>query len=546
MNLSDSRTAGHQSEGTTTPLARLSAAEAVFNAIRGDIESGRVAVGAKLSSEAALAQQYGVSRSVVREALRSCNALGLTVTRTGKGTFVVANQVANDLVLGQFSARDLTEARPHIEIPAAGLAAERRSAEDLDTLRSMVASMAVESDPEAWVTLDSSFHAAIARASGNKVFESVVADIRDALTHQSETLNMVTDRQLASDHEHQRILQAIEAGNAADARAAMSEHLHAVGVALDSILSEYPAPSHPTSAQSPPQGFHVFPCLSRKRPHRELGRLPRHVPLAAQTRGGLVESIHYGSLIATAGEASGTHTLLSAGDPLAPFYPRSALKPLQAVAMVRAGLDLPADLLALTAASHSGAAMHRDGAARILQIHGLTAADLENSTDLPYGVSEREEWLRGGGVPTQLTQNCSGKHASMAATCVINGWPVRGYLDPAHPLQQLVAGTVRELTGEDPSRTTTDGCGTPLFALTLRGMARAFGTPGRCANDRRRRHSRKSGSRRRASHAPASGDGGRGRTGRHRTDAPGARPAGQGRLRRRAAGGTAGRPRRRA
>lgn len=238
MNLSDSRTAGQQSGGSTSPLARLSAAEAVFNAIRGDIESGRVAVGAKLSSEAALAQEYGVSRSVVREALRSCNALGLTVTRTGKGTFVVASQVANDLVLGQFSARDLTEARPHIEIPAAGLAAERRTAEDLDILRSMVASMAVETDPEAWVTLDSSFHAAIARASGNKVFESVVADIRDALTHQSETLNLVTDRQLASDHEHQRILQAIEAGNAADARAAMSDHLHAVGVALDSILSE--------------------------------------------------------------------------------------------------------------------------------------------------------------------------------------------------------------------------------------------------------------------------------------------------------------------
>jgi L-asparaginase II len=63
----------------------------------------------------------------------------------------------------------------------------------------------------------------------------------------------------------------------------------------------------------------------------------------------------------------------------------------------------------------------------------------------------------------------------MAATCVINGWPVQGYLDPTHPLQQLVAQTVADLTGEDPQRTTTDGCGTPLFALTLRGMARAFG-----------------------------------------------------------------------
>jgi len=238
VNLSDSRTAGQQG-ATPSPLARLSAAEAVFNAIRGAIESGRLAVGDKLNSEAALAQEYGVSRSVIREALRSCNALGLTVTRTGRGTFVVADHVANDLVLGQFSARDLNEARPHIEVPAAGLAAERRTAEDLDILRAMVASMAVEADPEAWVVLDSGFHAAIARASGNKVFESVVADIRDALTHQSETLNLVTeDRQHASNVEHERILDAIEAGSAPDASAAMSDHLRAVADALDSILKQ--------------------------------------------------------------------------------------------------------------------------------------------------------------------------------------------------------------------------------------------------------------------------------------------------------------------
>ena len=238
VNLSDSRTAGPQSGASPFPLARLSAAEAVFNAIRGDIQSGALGVGAKLSSEASLASQYGVSRSVIREALRSCTALGLTVTKTGRGTFVVADHVANDLVLGQFSARDLTEARPHIEVPAAGLAAERRTTEDLEILHGMMASMAAETDPEAWVALDSSFHAAIARASGNKVFESVVADIRDALAHQSETLNMVADRQHASDVEHRLILDAIEAGSAADASAAMAEHLRAVGAALDSILNQ--------------------------------------------------------------------------------------------------------------------------------------------------------------------------------------------------------------------------------------------------------------------------------------------------------------------
>ncbi|MGM9471997.1 asparaginase [Pseudarthrobacter sp. YS3] len=205
----------------------------------------------------------------------------------------------------------------------------------------------------------------------------------------------------------------------------------------------------------------------------EPGMLPQHSPLVIATRDGLVESVHYGSVIATSADGS---ILAAAGDPLAPFYPRSSLKPLQAVAMVRAGLKLPADLLALAAASHSGGARHRGGTQRILAMHGLTASDLENSTDLPFGTSEREDWLRSGLHATQLTQNCSGKHAAMAATCVINGWPVKGYLDPSHPLQQLVAATVEELTGEHALGHSTDGCGTPLFALTLRGMARAFGT----------------------------------------------------------------------
>ena len=221
----------------------------------------------------------------------------------------------------------------------------------------------------------------------------------------------------------------------------------------------------------------LSPALS---PALSAAALPQHTPLVAATRDGLVESVHYGSAIAL--EADGT-TVAAAGDPLAPFYPRSSLKPLQAVAMVRAGLQLPADLLALAAASHSGGAKHRQGALRILEQHGLSVSDFGNSRDLPYGPAEREEWLRNGGRATQLTQNCSGKHAAMAATCSINGWPVKGYLDPSHPLQRLVAATVTELTGEEPSALSTDGCGTPLYALTLTGMARAFGTIARAAAD---------------------------------------------------------------
>ncbi|PNI08923.1 asparaginase [Arthrobacter sp. AFG7.2] len=221
----------------------------------------------------------------------------------------------------------------------------------------------------------------------------------------------------------------------------------------------------------------LSPALS---PALSAAVLPQHTPLVAATRDGLVESVHYGSAVAL--DADGT-TVAAAGDPLAPFYPRSSLKPLQAVAMVRAGLELPADLLALAAASHSGGAKHRQGALRILEQHSLSVSDFDNSRDLPYGAAEREGWLRNGGRSTQLTQNCSGKHAAMAATCAINGWPVKGYLDPSHPLQQLVATTVIELTGEEPLALSTDGCGTPLFSLTLPGMARAFGVIARSAAD---------------------------------------------------------------
>ncbi|MBP2411831.1 DNA-binding FadR family transcriptional regulator [Arthrobacter stackebrandtii] len=232
MNLSDNWTAGQQQ------IVRVSAAEAVFQAIRAAIENGQLQVGAKLSSETALASQYGVSRSVIREALRSCTALGLTETQTGKGTFVIANRASSDLVLGDFSARSLMEARPHIEVPAAEFAATRRTAEQLEEMRGILDLMAEEDDPQIWVNLDAAFHAAIARASGNGVFESVVNDIRDAMASQSETINLITGRARQSNLEHQKILDAITRGATADAGRAMSVHLSAVDTALGLIMGE--------------------------------------------------------------------------------------------------------------------------------------------------------------------------------------------------------------------------------------------------------------------------------------------------------------------
>lgn len=220
---------------------------------------------------------------------------------------------------------------------------------------------------------------------------------------------------------------------------------------------------------------------------------PAHAPLAVQTRGELVESVHFGSLIALTSDGG---SLLSRGEPTARVYPRSALKPLIAVAMLRAGLELPDDQLALAAASHSGAAEHQDTAAKILADAGLTPADLRNSTDLPYGVAEQKAWLNASHGPTQLAQNCSGKHAALLATCVKNGWPLESYLAPEHPLTALIREVVAELTGEELHEISTDGCGTEVFGLSLIGMARAFsalvtaapGTPERRVADAMRAH----------------------------------------------------------
>lgn len=199
--------------------------------------------------------------------------------------------------------------------------------------------------------------------------------------------------------------------------------------------------------------------------------LPRHAPVALQSRGDLVESVHYGSAVALSPTGE---VLYSIGDPDALFYPRSALKPLFAAGMLDAGAHLTREQLALAAASHSGAARHRDIALSTLATAGLDATDLANSLDLPYGPAERADFLAAGGTPTRLAQNCSGKHAALVALCVTRGWPVEGYLEPGHPVAALLADAVAALTGAMPEVASTDGCGTPVYGLTLTALATAF------------------------------------------------------------------------
>ncbi|WP_075731605.1 asparaginase, partial [Streptomyces acidiscabies] len=199
-------------------------------------------------------------------------------------------------------------------------------------------------------------------------------------------------------------------------------------------------------------------------------REPLHAPVAHLVRGGVTEGVHYGSVVVL---GAGGEVTLQLGDIEAAFYPRSALKPVQAVAMVRAGLPLDGGLLSLAAASHSGEERHLAGTRRILEEAGVTEDDLRNVEDLPYGAAQRDQWTREGRGPSRLAHNCSGKHAAMLYTCKLNGWSLEGYLDPGHPLQQAIAEIVEDLTGQRIAQVTVDGCGAPLFSVSLHGLARA-------------------------------------------------------------------------
>jgi L-asparaginase II len=193
------------------------------------------------------------------------------------------------------------------------------------------------------------------------------------------------------------------------------------------------------------------------------------VPVAETTRNGVVESIHHGAVVALAADGS---IAWSAGDPDVNVYPRSSLKPLQAQALVDAGLELPTDQLAVACASHSGEPMHIETVRRMLASFGLSDADLANTPALPLDGETANAVVRAGGGPTRILQNCSGKHASMLAACVVNGWATEGYLDSGHPVQQVIDAYISKAAG-GVVHTGIDGCGAPTAMISLRGLARA-------------------------------------------------------------------------
>ncbi len=220
-------------------------------------------------------------------------------------------------------------------------------------------------------------------------------------------------------------------------------------------------------------------------------------------RSGFHEGSHFGCVVITDRDGSVLH---ARGDVTSPMFPRSSSKPFQSVAMLGSGADLAGADLALASASHSGEPMHVDRALAMLARAGVRESDLRCPPALPMNEDARLAVLEAGGSGTggvpaatrarRIYMNCSGKHSGMLTACLVQDWPIADYVAPDHPLQRRVAAEITRLTGEAPSAVGIDGCGAPLFAISLLALARGFGavaaaavgTPERTVADAMRAH----------------------------------------------------------
>lgn len=195
------------------------------------------------------------------------------------------------------------------------------------------------------------------------------------------------------------------------------------------------------------------------------------VELAVVERSGFIESRHAGIAVILSADGTIAEKL---GDPSALVLPRSSLKPLQALACLSAGAALDGERLALATASHSGTDRHVAVVRDILDAAGLGEEDLGCPPAWPSDTATRDELVRERSEPARIRMNCSGKHAAMLLACVANGWDTAGYLAPQHPLQLHIREVAERLLGEKIAATAIDGCGAPVYATTLFGLARAI------------------------------------------------------------------------
>ena len=195
------------------------------------------------------------------------------------------------------------------------------------------------------------------------------------------------------------------------------------------------------------------------------------VELAVVERSGFIESRHAGAAVVLSAEGESLREL---GDVTTPIFPRSCLKPFQAVAVMASGVTLRGEDAAIATASHSGTAAHVALVRGLLARASLPESALGCPPAAPSDPTARDELVRSGRPRERVYMNCSGKHAAMLLACAANGWPLDGYLDTEHPLQRRILDVLQRLTAERPAATGIDGCGAPVHAISLTALARGI------------------------------------------------------------------------
>jgi len=190
-------------------------------------------------------------------------------------------------------------------------------------------------------------------------------------------------------------------------------------------------------------------------------------PLAALVRNDLNESFHFGIavLVSPSGEVLEEH-----GNGSALIYPRSALKPLQALTLQRLGLKLPARQSVMSMASHYSTPAQIDQIRAILESRGVAESELGCPAALPWNPEAKAKVNQAA----PIYHNCSGKHAGFLAACAELGFGRADYLSTEHPIQLAIKDLIEELSGEKVGKTAIDGCGAPLHAITTIALARAI------------------------------------------------------------------------
>lgn len=227
----------------------------------------------------------------------------------------------------------------------------------------------------------------------------------------------------------------------------------------------------------------MCPTEPQSHPHdhgaetRRPERVADNPVLVEVTRGDMVESLHRGAYAVC--DTRG-RVLLSAGDVERPVYPRSAIKPLQALALVESGaaeaLAVSDAELALACASHDGEPLHAEAAVHWLQRLGLSVEDLECGVHWPLHEASLRHLAAHGETPTAAHNNCSGKHAGFLTLARFLQAPTAGYVRAEHPVQQRVLGVLEMMCGLDLRAAPhgIDGCGIPQYGIPLGNLALAF------------------------------------------------------------------------